>query len=442
MGRALGIKGIVLLLFLHPVALFAQSSWKIIREDSGVYYTDVDFVDKNNGWVVGGFASAEEEYTSHLIIHTSDGGNTWEYQKADFGWELYAVDFVDSLHGWAVGYNGTLLYTRDGGNYWRLQALLDFTAYDVCFVNSLKGWVVGPVKDKIAHTDDGGWTWTFQYAKDGAGDGFHSVFFVDSLCGWAFGCNIVHTTDGGRSWTVQYEALTSFGGNSFINSRVGWTIGEINGWAYIYNTVDGGEHWNISPLNTTASFCDICFIDSLKGWIVGRRYPESYVTGILHTTDGGRTWEWQESGLSGGFLTSVCFVDSSTGWAVGYSGCEFGYAVVLKYTSGPDVVESPPSDDSFHPKTFELFQNYPNPFNLETTIEFFLPKASRVSLSIYDIRGRVVRKLLNKRSLSSGYHKVLWNGRDQQGKSISSGVYLCILESEGNYSVKKLVAIK
>jgi len=115
---------------------------------------------------------------------------------------------------------------------------------------------------------------------------------------------------------------------------------------------------------------------------------------------------------------------------------------VLKYTSGPDVVESPPSDDSFHPKTFELFQNYPNPFNLETTIEFFLPKASRVSLSIYDIRGRVVRKLLNKRSLSSGYHKVLWNGRDQQGKSISSGVYLCILESEGNYSVKKLVAIK
>ena len=75
------------------------------------------------------------------------------------------------------------------------------------------------------------------------------------------------------------------------------------------------------------------------------------------------------------------------------------------------------------PKEFELFSNYPNPFNPSTTIMYALPYQSSVYLSIYDITGRLI-KSFSIPSQSSGYQSIVWNGTNENGNAVSSGVYL------------------
>ena len=75
------------------------------------------------------------------------------------------------------------------------------------------------------------------------------------------------------------------------------------------------------------------------------------------------------------------------------------------------------------PTEFALQQNYPNPFNPQTTIRFDLPAPSEVTLVIYDMQGRVVRTLVNGRK-PIGIHNVTWDGTNNAGFSVSSGLYL------------------
>jgi len=80
--------------------------------------------------------------------------------------------------------------------------------------------------------------------------------------------------------------------------------------------------------------------------------------------------------------------------------------------------------------------NYPNPFNPTTTISFSIPEESKVELSVFNIKGQKV-KTLAKDSYQKGKHSVVWNGKSDSGKSVSSGVYFYKLDTENNNSVMK-----
>ncbi len=88
------------------------------------------------------------------------------------------------------------------------------------------------------------------------------------------------------------------------------------------------------------------------------------------------------------------------------------------------------------PEKFELFQNYPNPFNPSTTIKFSLPKASQVTLKVYNVLGQVVAELLDK-DLLAGAHQIEFNA-----VSHASGVYIYRLEAGEFTAVKKLLLVK
>ncbi len=88
------------------------------------------------------------------------------------------------------------------------------------------------------------------------------------------------------------------------------------------------------------------------------------------------------------------------------------------------------------PDQFELSQNYPNPFNPSTTIKFALPERAHVQITIYNIRGQVVAKILDSEK-EAGYHTVLWDG-----KHIQSGVYLYRIQANDFMDVKKCLLIK
>ncbi|MFQ5652442.1 MAG: FlgD immunoglobulin-like domain containing protein [bacterium] len=93
------------------------------------------------------------------------------------------------------------------------------------------------------------------------------------------------------------------------------------------------------------------------------------------------------------------------------------------------------------PNGFELAQNYPNPFNPATTIPFTVPEAGDVTLSIYDIGGRQIRNLVRGR-MSAGQHKVAWDGRDDAGRTVASGMFLYELEAGAFRQVRKLLLLR
>jgi len=93
------------------------------------------------------------------------------------------------------------------------------------------------------------------------------------------------------------------------------------------------------------------------------------------------------------------------------------------------------------PEKFALYQNHPNPFNLETQISFDLPVNSKVSLKIYNITGQLVRTLIDK-DMEAGQHKVIWDGKNQKGETVASGIYFYRLEAGDYVSVKKMGLVK
>jgi hypothetical protein len=98
-------------------------------------------------------------------------------------------------------------------------------------------------------------------------------------------------------------------------------------------------------------------------------------------------------------------------------------------------------EPEINPSEYELSQNYPNPFNPTTQIDFMLPKSEIVKLFIYDVAGSKIRKLANG-PRNMGHNTVTWDGRNDQGFEVPSGVYFYKLDA-GQYSAtKKMILLK
>ena len=104
----------------------------------------------------------------------------------------------------------------------------------------------------------------------------------------------------------------------FLNSDTGWIAGGEYGyfgswWGMILHTTDGGDTWEQQCMNSSRGFLSIYFTDPYNGWAVGRG-PDDGI--VLHTSNGGESWQVQLSGTIG-YLYDVYFMDSNTGWIVG-----------------------------------------------------------------------------------------------------------------------------
>ena len=109
-----------------------------------------------------------------------------------------------------------------------------------------------------------------------------------------------------------------------------------------------------------------------------------------------------------------------------------------------EPIEEPANNDDTLiniPDEYCMFPNYPNPFNPSTTIRYGLPEQSDIVLRVYNIKGQLVKTLENG-AQSAGYHEVTWNGGDNTGKKISSGIYFYKLHTSDFTSMKKMILLK
>jgi FlgD Ig-like domain len=104
-------------------------------------------------------------------------------------------------------------------------------------------------------------------------------------------------------------------------------------------------------------------------------------------------------------------------------------------------IEDPESPVSYLSTNYELVQNYPNPFNPETIIEYRVPERGKVKLNIYNMIGQKIRTLVEQELPAGNYH-VMWDGKDDYGRIVATGIYLYQLRGTNALITKKMTFIK
>lgn len=92
--------------------------------------------------------------------------------------------------------------------------------------------------------------------------------------------------------------------------------------------------------------------------------------------------------------------------------------------------------------SFALSQNYPNPFNPSTTIKFSVPQAEKVRLEVYDIQGNLIRSLVDYDLYQPGSYQIVWNGNDNHGRRVASGIYFAKMNAGKFHQTKKMNLVK
>jgi hypothetical protein len=140
-----------------------------------------------------------------------------------------------------------------------------------------------------------------------------------------------------------------------------------------------------------------------------------------------------------GWVGGIDLKDSYVFAAEGQNG-----VIIFEYY-GFTAIDDPGIPGSELPKAFSLSQNYPNPFNPATNISFEIPGAGlareHVTLAVYDIRGRCMKRLVNSR-IETGRHTVVWDGRNEAGAHVPSGVYLLTLKWREKTHTRKMVLLQ
>jgi len=93
------------------------------------------------------------------------------------------------------------------------------------------------------------------------------------------------------------------------------------------------------------------------------------------------------------------------------------------------------------PKSFGLLKNYPNPFNASTIIQYEIEKPGFVNLVIFDVLGKKVKTMVSK-DHNAGNYQIHWDGTDESGNSIPSGIYFALLTSKSENNMLRLLLLK
>lgn len=281
-------------------------------------------------------------YCIVLLFAYNINAQTWEKIEMNFPSKDTLIlggfiDFPTKNTGWmsALGsydtilprydFNANIFKTTNGGADWILQNQIINTnsIHKLFTTDSLHCWAYD-LYGKLIYTTDGGTNWEETYIAGTPTkypNNFHALYFFNNVEGIAL--NLNHpwfTTDGGSSWTKGDSSNVYFDpmDMNFLGNEKGWIVSGTTPYrtdgGYIANTTDGGRTWRYQDSSTHKVFA-IDLIDTLNGFAVGSNWNNS--TGFVFTTiDGGQNWETTQFLKSGAFW-DIGFLDNKNGWILG-----------------------------------------------------------------------------------------------------------------------------
>lgn len=286
---------------------------------------------------------------------------------------------------------------------------------------------------------------------------------LDANGNWLWAVN-----EGDDNHDYSYEISTNSNGVSFIigeqslPSAIGGNNMSYNG-TYVASIDSSGNWLWAAETNGTAERCgqDLCCDDFGNCYATGYFYGEANFGPF--TLDGWNTTAdtfTAKLNSNGDWLWAIHTNNATNDRGYGIAVDEFGSCYVagdFQYTfnwgsnsfssnGGWDVfIEKLGNDTAVENENIPFnieFSNYPNPFNPSTTIEFSIQNNSQVDLSIYNIKGQKIKTLTNN-EFQKGSHSIIWNGDDEFGNSVGSGIYYYKLKVNGkNVSTKKCLLLK
>lgn len=315
----------------NPPPPFPKSTWTQLNSNTNIILRSVYFTDPQHGIAVGDFGT---------IVKTADAGHHWKTITGPTD-HLLSVNFIKPSTGWACAVNGKVYQTTDSGSTWNsIITGVPNSLFSIQFINDQMGFAVGE-NGMILKTIDGGTNWAIK--PSGTTEWLFSVYFVNENVGWAVGDQqtILKTMDAGETWTTQHFSASSLGVSAsfFLNEYMGWAVG-YNGT--ILKTTNGGGTWSDISYAANNNFSAVQFVDSLKGWIAGSSSATNGL--ILHTIDGGVSWNPDEIPGKIKDLRSLFFLNGDEGFAVGENGN------ILKTLKGlqNETVTAPVVGDTLH----------------------------------------------------------------------------------------------
>jgi len=352
------------------------------------------------------------------IIKSNDGGASWA--RADSGiqmsWEEGPGPIVidprhpDTIYTGTGGpFGGRPYKSTDGGLHW---FIIDPDSDWVCDTIAGKVYCGNPLRNGIT-----------AIALDPSNT---NIIYV----GTANAGDFLKSEDGGNSWiytglqaailTIEFSKKTSaiYLGGYWIND---YPVG-------VFRITDNDSIWEnlTNGLPDTLNVYKIQILDTSEDEqiYIACRWRED-IGGVYRSIHGNR---WEKVGTINEPVNTITLNGSKL-----YAGGAGIY--VLNGTSSILGRTTPV------PIRINLCDNFPNPFNLNTTIAYEISSQSKVLLEIYDIKGNKIKTILNKEQ-PSGKYSITWNGQNDDGFPVSSGVYFNVLRTKGQMAAKKLVLIR
>ena len=252
----------------------------------------------------------------------------------------------------------------------------------------------------------------------------------------AMDTTMMRTVNGGASW----EEYGDFGGRYFRGLARHPHTGHFLAFAYdldgigLYLSLDRGWSWSL-----------LSSLDWLsEGYLFRPRirfHPTDALVvyllvgpELLESRDGGRVWH----SIGDGLMARPYFLDVAT--VPGeveelYATTPWGLYRLDERATAIDDEGAP------LPRGFALEQNFPNPFNASTTIRYSVPTPGRVDLAVYNLLGQQVRSLVRE-PRDAGAHRIVWDGLDEAGRPVATGVYLYRLRTSTHAETRKLLLLE
>ncbi|MFQ5706763.1 MAG: YCF48-related protein [bacterium] len=343
------------------------------------------------------------------IVSSTDDGQSWNQAGLTntYDVESFAMDSKGSMF---VGTANNIFGSNDNGQSWT-RLSIGHSIYNRSLVINSKGDLFAASQNGILYSLDNGNTWSRIVDLNNDGNYLNDKVNAlalnkkDELFAGTQDQGILRSFDNGSSWVPTNTGLMDKTVQALVVdlSQQIWA-GTSKG---IFLSTDNSETWSQTGLTdrSVQSFA----LNSRGDIFAGTS------TGVLVSEDNGVTWTEINNGLTN--LNIHALAIDSTGHLLTGTNSDGVFRSVQTVTS----VKSRTNKSPGH---FALEQNYPNPFNPTTTIRFVIPKATKVTLKIYDILGREIATLVNER-LNPGEYEVPWDA-----SGIAGGVYIYQLQAD------------
>lgn len=405
------------------------------------------------------------------VFRSDNGGSDWigiANSSAEFAGSLFneitalVVDPTDGNHVLVSGVDIMgLAYTKNGGQSWQ-QVNMSCNPFSfiyapsdpkIVYASALPLYCFNKIELSgrcdtldcdletihLYVSSDGGDTWTIAGQQD---SGMAIVAMTvhpndpNTIFASRPNADLIKSTDGGKNWkSFDASGLPSMAPVCLVIDPMNPNIifaGFVNDGG-LYRSTDAGDNWTqmCSGLNPESNILSIVF-DPMNSQVI---YAGERESGVYVSTDGGDNWQAITEGMTHRLVKVLSISDDGT---VLYAGVDGNGVYRLGEPSATSVKRIPKK----MPVQFILEQNSPNPFNASTEIRYELHQGIHIYLRIYDLLGKEIITLVNQYQ-ESGNHSVHWNGLDENGKNVSSGIYLCCLETrEGKINIKKMILLK